>query len=183
MPPQGRRLWRKWPVVRNLLLILAIPPALLGLSLLGFFPWSGVNCSQDDIDLSSGRIRHTRYLLWMPVARSVRDSSLTKAIPPDERSKAIPDWRPVVTTSPGLRHSPHYQFHGAHNQIRTLEICWEWGKMTPTARVETARNVLRLWRETESYSPVEHYLEAVWEKALAAEKRGEAIDVDGLPER
>ena len=63
-------------------MLVAIPPILLALSLFGLFPWSGVNCWQSDIDITSGRVRQTRYLLWIPVQRSVSDSALTRAVSP-----------------------------------------------------------------------------------------------------
>ena len=54
--------------------------------------------------------------------------------------------------------------------------------MTPAARRETAREVLRLWRQAGSDYPAGDYIQAVWERALEAEKTGEAIDVEDLPE-
>ena len=115
--------------LRILLVFVAIPSSLLALSLLGLFPWSGLSCWQDDIDIKSGRIRHTRYLLWVPVQRSVRDSALTRAVSPEATTDFKADWHPVMTVSPGLYHSPHYQFGGTITQMRDLEICWEVGKM------------------------------------------------------
>ena len=167
--------------MRALILIVAIPPGLLVLSLLGVFPWSGVNCWQDDIDLTSGRTRHTRYLLWVPVTRSVQDSALTRALSPEDRANLGEDWHPVVTLSPGLHHSTHSRFHGAIHQIRRLESCREFGKMTPQARRETARHVLRLWHQAGSYFPADAYVQRVWERALEAEKSGKSIDVRDLP--
>jgi hypothetical protein len=67
-------------ILRALLVVAAIPLGLLVLSFFGLFPWSGINCTQSDIDLNSGRLRSTRYLLWLPVTRSVRDSALTSAL-------------------------------------------------------------------------------------------------------
>jgi hypothetical protein len=169
-------------VIRALLMIAAIPPTLLALSLIGLFPWSGINCTRSDIDLNSGRTRFTRYLLWLPVTRSVQDSALTRALSPDDRTNPGENWHPVVTLSPGLYHSPHYRYHGAISQIRELEICWKYGKMTPQARRETARQVLRLWHEAGSYFPADDYIQRVWELALEAEKTGKSIDVKDLPE-
>ena len=88
----------------------------------GLFPWSGLNCWGNDIDIHSGRTRYTRYLFWTPVTRSVHDSSLTGALPPEDLVGRSADWHPVVTLSPGLRHSPHYRFDGAIHQYRELEI-------------------------------------------------------------
>ena len=105
-------------------MLVAIPPLLLVLSLFGLFPWSGVNCWENEIDITSGRIRETRYLLWMPVTRSVQDSALTNVLSANGRKNSEADWHPVVTLSPGLHHSPQYRFHGAIHQIRELEFSW-----------------------------------------------------------
>ena len=67
-------------LIRAVLVLVAIPPALMALSLLGLFPWSRVNCSEAEIDIASGRIRHTRYLLGTPISQAVVDSALTKAL-------------------------------------------------------------------------------------------------------
>ncbi len=91
------------------------------------------------------------------------------------------DWQPVVTLSPGLHHSPHYRYHGAINQIKELEICWDFGKMTSAAREETARRVLRLWQQTGRCWQAGEYIQSVWERALDADKKGIVIDVSDLP--
>ena len=166
---------------RALLVLVVVPSILLVLSLFGLFPWSGLNCWQNDVDIMSGRIRQTRYLLWIPVQRSVWDSALTRAVQPAETMDLRPDWHAVVTLSPGLHHSPHYVFHGAIHQIRELELCWEYGKMTPAAREETARNLLRLWHQNLSYMRATDYLQAIQERALDAKKTGDVIDVGDLP--
>ena len=87
--PTGRR-----TLPRALMVVAAVPPALLALSLLGFFPGSEINCWQDDIDITSGRIRHTRYRFWVPVTRSVRDSALTKTLSPEDSAGRRADWPP-----------------------------------------------------------------------------------------
>src|SRR4051794_11210157 len=135
-------------LVRTLMLVGGIPFILLFLSTIGFLPWSTINCTQSDIALNSGRTRHTRYILGVPIARSVQDSALTRALSPEDTVDSGEQWQPVVTLSPGLHHSPHYRFHGAMGQIRELEICWESGKISPEVRRQTARQVLHLWRQT-----------------------------------
>jgi hypothetical protein len=168
-------------LLRALLVLVAVPPILLALSLFGLFPWSGVNCWQNDIDITSGRIRYTRYLLWIPVQRSVSDSALTNVVAPAMNTDSRADWQPVVTLSPGLHHSPHYRFHGAIHQIQELEFSWVFGKMTPAARKESARQVLRLWQQDLSYMRATNYIQAVWERAQDAEKKGKVIDAGDLP--
>lgn len=178
LPTTGQRRF----LLRAAILVATTPLGLLVLSLFGLFPWSGIDCTQSDIDLNSGRIRYSRYLLWVPVTRSVQDSALTRALSPEDRSKPGENWHPVVSLSPGLHHSPHYRFGGVMVQIRDLEISWEFGKMTPEARRETARQVLNLWQQAGDYFRAGRYVQAVWERALEAEKTGKAIDVKDLPE-
>jgi hypothetical protein len=149
--------------------------------MMGFFPWSTINCTQSDVALNSGRIRHTRYLLGIPITTSVQDSALTRALSTQDTAELVEDWHPVVTLSPGLHHSPHYRFHGAAGQIRELEFCWEFGKMTAEAGRQTARQVLHLWREAGDDIQAGHYIQAVWERAVEAEKTGKSIDVNDLP--
>lgn len=169
-------------VVRTLFAVVIVLPMLLVFSLFGLFPWSGLNCCQNDIDLTSGRTRFTRYLLWVPVRRIVNDSTLTTALSLRDRTRLVAEWRPVVTLSPGFHHSPHYRFHAATSQIRHLEICWEFGKMTQAARRETASHVLRLWRQSGDDSRAGEYIQAVWTQALEANKKGAMIDVSDLPQ-
>ena len=168
-------------LVRAVMLVGAIPLTLLALSTIGFFPWSTINCSQSDIALNSRRTRHTRYLLGIPITRSVQDSALTRALSHEDTADLGENWQPVVTLSPGLHHSPHYRFHGAIGQIRELEICWEFGKMTQEARRQTARQVLHLWRQTGNYFEAGRYIQAVWLRAVEAKNGGKSIDVRDLP--
>jgi hypothetical protein len=166
--------------LRLLLLVIAIPPVILTLSLFGLFPWSGLNSWRYDIDINSGRIRYTRHFFWIEVTSSIRDSILTKALSPEDLSGRLLDWHPVTTLSPGQHYSPHHRFHGAIFQIRELESCWETGKMTPTARRVMARQVLQLWQENLSDHRAGDYIQAVWAKAGEAEKRGKVMDVDDV---
>jgi hypothetical protein len=53
--------------------------------------------------------------------------------------------------------------------------------MTPAARRGMARQVLQLWREKGGDHRAGDYIEAVWEKAGEAKKRGKVIDEDDLP--
>ena len=51
---------KRHSLLRIVLALVAIPFAFLALSLVGLFPWSGVNCWEDQIDITSGRIRHAQ---------------------------------------------------------------------------------------------------------------------------
>jgi hypothetical protein len=134
------------------LIAIAIPTILFLLSLTGIFPWSRLNCWRGEIDINSGRTRQIRFLFWIPFTGPVNDSPLTKALTAEDLAGRPEDWNSVNTLSPRQHYSPHHNFHGAFFQIHMLESCWESGRLTPAARRETARTVLRLWQEGGNYS-------------------------------
>lgn len=97
---------------------LFVPTLIAMLLTTGFFQWSPLNCWHDDVDINTGCVRHSRYMLFCKIADHTEEtwlSSVTKDL------KTVRDWRRVKTFSPGVRHSPHYRFHGAIQQIKTLE--------------------------------------------------------------
>jgi hypothetical protein len=89
--PPGRirstlRRWRR--LLLALLLFVVAPAALIGLSQLGFFPWSGLNCWQDDIDITTGRTRHIQYR-----SNVLGESAVSVWIPPlqhPQRAECVP---------------------------------------------------------------------------------------------
>jgi hypothetical protein len=177
-PTKLRRLLR-W----TLLLVVAAPILLLIASELGFFPWSGINCTTQDVDIHSGRIRYSRYLLFVPIERRVEDSALTKALLPEDTASVRAEWHAAVTFSPGLRHSPHYIFHSAIHQIRELDGAWQMAEFTPAARRASAKRVLQLWQQSGSDYGARDYLRLVSELALADESRTRRIDERDLPKQ
>jgi hypothetical protein len=116
------------------------------LSWFGLFPWSGINCTTIEIDLSSGRIRSTRYLLWLAAKSVISDTILTEALSPADLQGVQCEWQPVVTQSPGVNHSPHYRYHACLSQIRDLELFWRNGDVAKEMRRNDSLKILRLWR-------------------------------------
>ena len=159
-------------------LLLASPFAL---SLVGLLPWSPINCWSYDLDINSGRILYTRYFAFVQVARHVEESGLSRALDLGSNAPAQPDWRRVHTFSPGVRHSPHHAFHSAINQIKEMEMSWNLGEFTPSARQASARTVLQLWQKGETDDPVRPYLVAIREVALRANSASAATDEQDLP--
>lgn len=151
---------------RRLLVICALSfggaiAILLAASQTGLLPWSRFNCWTYDVDIQSGRVRYTRYLLWLPVRRSVQDSALTQALTPTDFSQENPRWRKAMTLSPGVEHSPHYIFHSAINQIHKLELAWALADFTTGAKRLSAQNVLKLWQKSGNDSSADQYLDAL----------------------
>lgn len=82
---------------------------------LGCWPvlvWSRLNCSCEDIDINSGRIRHRRYLLGICVYTTVEETSLSRVASAGGAVESA-NWRCVNTFSPLVHHSPHYRYHNA----------------------------------------------------------------------
>jgi len=121
---------------------------------LGGYPlvqWSGLNCTHEDIDIRTGRIRTTHILAGLKASERAQDSALTKALTGDDLRGAEADWHRVNTFSPGVHYSPHYSFHGAIHQARLFEELYEYNHLSPQARREIALTILELWREKRSY--------------------------------
>jgi len=76
----------------------------------------------------------------------------------------IEPWHRVNTFSPGLRHSPHYLFHGALSQIQKMDVICDLNHAGPEKRREIAENILRLWQTEKRYFPVDEYLQSLVEE-------------------
>lgn len=177
--PANRRRIVAW----GALLGAAAPLLLFWASLLGAFPWSAINCTHQDIDITSGRVRVTRYVLWLRLRDSVEDSALTTALRAGDYATAKPAWHHAVTLSPGLRHSPHYKFHSAIAQIRHLEVVWSLAEFTPAARRASARRMLHLWQEDGNDAGANGYLRALEELAMEDTSGKKTLDERDLPSR
>jgi len=119
--------------------------------------WSPINCRHEDIDLETGRIRHTTMVYWMPISRKFEHTSISKVLGVVDLYRASGDWHRVNTFSPGVRHSPHYSFHGVLSQIEKLKLVWELEDFDATNRKESARALLYLWKMSGSDSNTDGY--------------------------
>ncbi len=136
-----------------------------------FIPWTPLNCRHDDVDIRTGRIRHSQYLALCKVSESVEESALSRVLAQEMIENLEPDWERVNTFSPGTHHSPHYRFHGAIGQIRELEILWQLGNIDLPIKRKIASHVLALWQLDGSYSSASRYLDGLSD-LLDANKRG-----------
>ena len=138
------------PIVWAIVAVVALAVLLLVFPI--FAPWTPLNCQHQDVDIMTGRLRFTRYLLFRKVSERVEDSSLSKVLPADMVTAAGPQWRRVNTFSPGFSSSPHYAFHGAINQICTLSDIWERSEVygfPDDMKQRTALHILALWQHSE----------------------------------
>ncbi len=166
---------------RLAVLIVAVLAAwIVGLGCWPVVIWSPLNCSHEDIDVNSGRVRHQRYLLGLRIRKSVEKSSLSRLLA-DEVAGQPEYWRRVNTFSPLVGHSPHYLYHGAIAQVYKLEMLWDFAHFTPEAKRQTARDVLAFWQKGEGYFLAGDYLRRLESLADSRQHTGQAIDVKDLP--
>lgn len=131
----------------------------------GIFTWSPLNNWNDLVDLKSGRIRRTRYILYMKVQDEVRETALSQVLRNNSDASVEPDWHFVNTFSPGSGHSPHYVFHSALGQINELESMWRVHPFSERAQQQVARRVLDLWQAELDDFHAGDYIAELWNLA------------------
>jgi len=99
------------------------PIAALGLVVLGALayvvtvlvmnPWSRLYNAEQELDLSSGRARFTRHVLYFQAGRDVRDTPLSLALAGSCEEAGEEEWVKVNIFGLGTHASPHYTYHGA----------------------------------------------------------------------
>jgi hypothetical protein len=102
------------------------------------------------VDITNGRIRRQWILLFVKVNESIEETPLSEVVLRGQAPAETPQWHRVNTFSPGTRYSPHYRFHSAGHQIRTLAELWQLPAphdFPPELKELTARHVLALWQE------------------------------------
>lgn len=148
---------------------------------LGCWPllvWSPLNCTCEDIDINSGRIRYRRYLAGLCVYTSVKETRLSRILS-ESTDVGSADWHVANTFSPLVHHSPHHMYHGAIHQVHQIETIWDLYSFTPAAKQQMARDVVSLWHSDEGYHPVNYYLNEL--ESGASGRQDTTIDAKDLP--
>lgn len=130
-------------------------------------PWTEINCRHQDINIKTGQARYSRYLWFVKISEEIKDTPISVVLEGKMVDVAnVRPWHRVNTFSPGQRHSPHYNFHGAFSQAHKMETLFELIKSDREERREIAGNTLKLWQTERSYFPVDDYLQAVLERGM-----------------
>jgi hypothetical protein len=88
---------RFWVTVSAILSVL-----LLAVVVIPFFiPWSPLNCWHEEVDITTGRIRRQRILLFVKVAESIEETPLSKVVLRGQPPTGTPLWHRINTFSPG----------------------------------------------------------------------------------
>jgi hypothetical protein len=151
----------KRQVAKRVVLVVIVLLSLVVLVAPVLGPWTHMNCRHRDVDINTGRLRVSRYLGYWRVSETVQDSPLSRVVLSEAASAITPDWRHVNTSSPLVRHSPHYAFRGAAAQIHMLAGLWESYEFSQKMRKKTAWIVLCLWEHDEGDSLAEDYIDTL----------------------
>ncbi|MEX1016852.1 MAG: hypothetical protein WDZ31_08900 [Phycisphaeraceae bacterium] len=144
----------------------------------GIFVWSPLNCWHEEIDINSGRLRTTRYLLYVKVADETQQTWVSRAI---SQPVGPADWHRVNTFSPGTGNSPHYLYHSAISQIRSFEQLDALLPFEPAAKKQVAVAVLQHWHQGTDHH-VDPYLGEVSDTVFALVDAGaDRVTVADLP--
>jgi hypothetical protein len=118
--------------------------------------WSPLNSLETDIDLNSGRLRHTRHIAYFKVYESFEDTLLSKAI---ERRDGVPEWHRLgVVSPPFVNYSPSFVFSPVWSQMRDLEDLWDLLQASPDFRRKSAEQLLGLWEAEGSTTAAGQFL-------------------------
>ena len=160
-----------FPRKRRDLIALAIAvPMLTGLLFVsGLVQWSPLNCWHEDVDINSGRVRHTRFLLYCQIGERIEDTWVSQNA---NNPNTEVDWQRVNTFSPGVHHSPHYRYHGAIGQIKSLQIVESAIPFEPGARRRVADTLLALWQSNDSYLAADEYIREISQAAISLHEVG-----------
>ena len=121
-------------------------------------PWSQINCRHQDINITTGQARFSRYFWFVKVSERVEDTSLSKILDGEEvRISDIKPWHRVNTFSP-WQTSPHHFFHSAFFEIGLLSWILRMNEAPLEIRKEAAREVLKAWQHSGSDSEANKYL-------------------------
>ena len=132
-----------------------------------------------DVDLTTGRIRTQRFVLYIKVREIIMDSVITNALDPSDYAGKKPDWRRVCIARPEMhyRYEPGRHFYRGNNQ--TLRLSWYWRdfEFTPAAQRESAKRLLQAW-QTGGRSAADDYLRVLRDAAMT---NTPPVDVSNLP--
>ena len=123
--------------------------------------WLRIYFISYDIDINTGRIRTTRNFLTLTISSKIEDLILTETIGMFGED-VQPDWQRVNTFSPGVRHSPHYRYHGAIHQIHVVDMILRSHDFSDEAKRYIAQTVLKQWQTQGDYFGIDKYLNDLW---------------------
>lgn len=147
--------------ILNIIIVLAL------LIYSNLFSWTEkFSCKYEDVDIMTGRVRATQYVLFFKVAEKIDDSAFSKVFPVEKVSAVKPEWRRVNIFRFGSHISPHFAFHGAIYQIHQFDTIWKVIPMSSEDKQKQVSQVLALWQASNSDTLAGDYIQKLEDKAI-----------------
>ena len=167
---------KKWIVLIAVTAILFFAPLAMPI----IFPWTGINCRHQDINIKTGRVRNTRSLWYITILEKVEDTVLSEAMKGNIVDVAdIKPWHRVNTFSPYLNYSPHYIFHSALSQVNQIKQFAPIAKLTPKQKQEIAREILLAWQKSGNDQGADKIVSRLQGKAMSSLDKNQQGKEDG----
>lgn len=159
---------KPWGIVAAGLALMILPPLVVPV----LTPWSEMNCENQEINIKTGQARYSRSLWFVKISERVEDTALSHALNGETVNVAETEvWHRVNTFSPGVRHSPHYRYHGALSQAKEFGTLQQVYGLNKVDAARFAREVLITWQTNGSYFAADKVLQ---EKMTELEQGGAA---------
>jgi hypothetical protein len=159
----------KWSLVAIIFVMVAMT-----LGPIASMRFPGWNCTKDEINITTGQGRHSRYIGFIRVTETTYDTALSKALTAPVKSADIKAWHPVNTFSPPSRHySPHYLFHGALHQAREVEMLFKLLDASDKRRAQIAETLLEAWQSSGGDDGAREILATLWKETEVSNQASE----------
>lgn len=150
--------------------LLAICFGLLALRVLPSLPT--LNCTKDEINIRTGKGRHSRYVALMRISETTFDTPLSSAITRPVRETDIEAWQTVnMVYKPFQPCSPHYHFHLALDQAAEAGSLLDSLNAPAERRAEVATEILKAWQTTRSYEGARKVLSMLYSDAIGGSNK------------
>jgi len=146
----------------------------------GLLAWSPVNCWHESVDLTCGRTRYERYVLWIRWVDRIEETPVSLLYRAQIGIPGPPVWRRALTLSPGVRNSPHYLHHSGLHDLRRLSDLLQSGRLNAAAQVRATRSYLAIVQLDDDDHRSGRLIDRLEELAWAAPAPLTAAQIPGL---
>jgi hypothetical protein len=170
-------------LAKGLVGVLLLAALLLAWSSTFLAPVTRLNCLEEEVSISTGRVRTTRYLFFLPVRQTIWDSPMTTVLAAGASSQESEQWRRTRTRNNHPHGgAKHHEFGRAVGQIKILEALWEVGRFTDEARRASALKLRQHWLESGDVGPADRLLVQLSELAHFPKGRDQPVSEGELRE-
>jgi hypothetical protein len=133
-----------------------------------------------EVDLNSGRLRHTQYFLWFKSNETVSETVISTELAHSDIKLDQPDWHPTASVTFGGTRAD-YAYGAAIGEMTGMGEIWKAVAFDDGAKLQVAFNVLRCWHRDRDCEGSERYLQKIGSFALGPMPSPAPISAKQLP--